>query len=298
LIFAIDLAVRAGTTAMLYYNSTLKENLTLDQRKNAATDADSTAQVQVVSQLLNSDKYGKETIISEEEPYSQAKVNPDGFTWVIDPLDGTSNFWNRIPLFCSAIGVLKNGKPFIGALFEPISNEIYYAIDGQPSQVWRMSTGESSFITADQRTTDPRQAIIGTHISTRPQIARKMFNSGTLSNLSNKFKHVRVLGCGQLALAYVATGRLQAFFQYGSYIWDQVAGVVIVQNSGGIACTASRSMPNWNYKTSNILACSNLAIKQGFRESLWPAPPSTKAKAIPKKRHLTKKSRRSKIAPH
>jgi fructose-1,6-bisphosphatase/inositol monophosphatase family enzyme len=77
-----------------------------------------------------------------------------------------------------------------------------------------------------------------------------------------------MLGCGQLALAYVAAGKLQAFMQLQSYIWDQVAGVVILLNANGIVQDFEPLSPilkEWNYKTKNILACSNEAILNEFR---------------------------------
>jgi myo-inositol-1(or 4)-monophosphatase len=273
LIFSIDLAVRAGTTAMMYYNSSLKENLTLDERKNAATGADRTAQVQAIAKITSTPEYQLDKIVSEEEPYCHVTVTPEGYTWVIDPLDGTNNFWNRIPLFCSAIGVLKDGEPFIGVLYDPIANEVYYAIDGQPAQVWRIASGETSFLSLGKIVTDPSSALLGTHISSREKAAKKMFDNDILRRVSSCCKHIRVLGCGLLALAYVATGRLQVFFQLDTYLWDQVAGVVLVKNAGGVVKQFGRKLKDWTYNTKDIIACSNKELMIAIHEKVYPQSP-------------------------
>jgi myo-inositol-1(or 4)-monophosphatase len=215
-------------------------------------------------------KYENEVVLSEEihkdDPYQN--IPTEGYTWVIDPLDGTNNFVNRIPFFCSAIGILKDRKPFIGAIFDPVLNEVYFAIQGHQSKVWKISTGETTPISTDPHRTLLDQALIATHISSRAEVAQRLFANDFFLEMSRRFKHIRAFGCGQLALAYVASGRLQAFLQMDSYIWDQVAGVVILNNAGGVAQEFNldtRQISEWNYKTKNILACSNNLILEAFQ---------------------------------
>ncbi len=275
LLYAIDLSIIAGNTSMMYYNNCFKANVVLDDRKNAATQADKAAENKITP--LVKIKYEDDVVITEESdkenPYG--KIMKDGYTWVVDPLDGTINFTNRVELFCTAIGILKDGEPFIGVIFDPTSNEIYFGMNGLRSQVWKIQTGEITELYSSLNVTDLRNSVIGAHISSRTTILRKMFENDVLKNISLHFKHVRMLGSGQLALAYVASGRLQAFFQFDSYIWDQVAGAVILENSGGILkeyiegeeC-ARGSLGDWNYKTKNILACANQSIANGFSEKI------------------------------
>lgn len=268
LLFSIDLAINAGNTAMMYYRSSLQDNLPLDYRKNAATLADTNVEDKVLELIQL--RYGNETVISEErnkeDPYKN--IDLEGYTWVIDPLDGTNNFVNGLGFFCSAIGILKNGEPFIGVIYDPIFNEVYFAVQGQPSRLWHVSTGEINHISSDLSTRTLKQSLIATHISSRPEVTSDLFKHKFLFDIANEFEHVRMLGCGQLALAYVASGKLQAFMQLQSYIWDQVAGVVILLNANGIVQDFEPLSPilkEWNYKTKNILACSNEAILNEFR---------------------------------
>lgn len=275
LLFAIDLAIRAGTTTMMYYNKSLKDNSSLDERKNAATEADKTAQVRVVSQITSHREYEADAILSEEEPYDHTKITLNGYTWVLDPLDGTINFVNRIPMFCSAISVLKNGQPFIGTVFDPVLNEIYYAIDGQQTQVWKLSSGETTLVSVDLRVSEASRAVVATHISSRSQMAEELFKNDFLLTLSKQFRHIRAFGCGELALAYVATGRLHAFLQLGSYLWDQAAGVVLVKNAGGMVKQMGPKLKDWSYRTKDVLACSSNSIMKAVEKELWRVYPTS-----------------------
>jgi myo-inositol-1(or 4)-monophosphatase len=257
LLFSIDIAIRAGTTTMMYYNRSLMSNASLDERKNTATEADKVAQARIVSQIMAHRDYERDQVLAEEKPYDKVDIAPQGYTWVLDPLDGTINFVNRIPMFCSAISVLKDGHPFIGVVYDPVQSEIYYAMDGQQTQVWKLASGETALVTVDQRVNSASRALLGTHISSRPGVARALFKNEFLLTLSNEFRHVRAFGCGQLALAYIATGRLQAFVQLGSYLWDQTAGVVLVKNAGGVVKQMGLRFKEWTYRTKDIVACAN-----------------------------------------
>lgn len=270
LMFAIDMAVTAGYTTMTYYNSGLRSNIILDKDvKNAATLADEAAEDKI-SPLIKL-RYPHDKIISEEANKKDIEVNigDDHYYWIIDPLDGTLNFLNRIDLFCSAIGLIRNGEPYMGVVFNPVSNEVFFGMNGMQSQVWRVTTGEVNAIYSTQTITSLEESLIGTHVSSRESAAKKMFERKLIEKFSKRFRHIRLLGCGQLALAFVASGKLQAFFQFDSYIWDQLAGAVILQNAGGIVRDfdeENSALVPWQYTTKNILACSNNEIAEKFQK--------------------------------
>ncbi|MGD8780365.1 MAG: inositol monophosphatase family protein [Ignavibacteria bacterium] len=270
LMFAIDMSLTAGYTTMMYYNSGLKNNLITEKDvKNSATLADEAAEKKI--KHLIGIKYDNDEIIAEEQDKKKKRsfnIQPDRYYWIIDPLDGTLNFLNRIDLFCTAIGIIKNGKPFIGVVFDPVSNEVFFGMKGIGSQLWKVSTGEVSTIYPSQNITLLEESIIATHVSSRKKIAQKMFDKKLIELFSVNFRHIRLLGCGQLALAFVASGKLQAFFQFESYIWDQLAGAVIIENAGGIIKEYNEeamALKPWTYNTANILACSNPDIAEKFR---------------------------------
>ena len=260
LYFAIELAVRAGNVVMRHYNSSIVENLALDDRKNAATLADQSAQTEVIRAIINNDDFKSECIISEEGEYKKHKVDEDGITWVIDPLDGTINFENNIPMFCSAIGVLDRGEPIIGVVYDPVSNEVYYSGYGSLTRVWSISKGDVRIVRSAGEITNLTDCVVGIHVSSRDEIAKRMVDSGLLSSLQRKVRHIRALGCGQLALAYVASGRLQAFLQLNAALYDQLAGVVLVNNSSGGNTVNVPLGKKWTHKHRDFCAAANSEI--------------------------------------
>jgi myo-inositol-1(or 4)-monophosphatase len=276
--FAIDLARRAGSIVMNYYNSAMMKAQAIDDRKNTATTADQIAQQNLVSAVLGHPQFRADTIVGEEDVYRAGTPVVNGYTWVFDPLDGTTNFLNRIPFFCSAVGVLRDRKPHIGVVYDPINDLVYYALEGTPSRVWNVATGEVSKLStrlagAVQRHDEDGTAsgdllaecVAGTHISTRPGPADRMFKQGLLQRVGKGVKTLRALGCGQLSLAYVASGRLQLFFQLDSYLWDQVAGVVLVRNAGG-SVRELHEETEWSWKTKDLVAGASAEVTSRFLE--------------------------------
>ena len=268
--FAMDLSIRAGNVAMRYYNASISANRSLDDRKSATTLADLDAQREILSRVLNHPEYSSDGFIAEEAPYNnEDTVRSSGFTWVVDPLDGTANFENGIPLFCTAVGCLRDGEPYIGVIFDPVQNEVYYAMEGLGTEIWYISRGETAQLKADQNTHELRRGIFGIHISSREEVAERFVASGRLLALSKNARHTRALGCGQLALAYVASGRLQGFVQLRTWLWDQVAGVVLVRSAGGVAGDLATHR-EWSWKTKDLIATANPQLHERFLQ-FWAA---------------------------
>lgn len=253
--FAVDLAVRAGNLAMRYYNSSYRANQSVNAEKNASTLADRETQLEVIGALTNHPHYRHDGIIAEEEPYKHNQPKATGYTWVIDPLDGTTNFDSRLPLFCTAIGSLKDGKPHLGVVYDMLANEVYYAVDGQRTRVWNISRGTDIAVNTDGEVKDLEHCILATHISATPEKAFPLFKNNLLFTIEQKVRTIRTLGCGQLALAYLATGRIHFFFQMRSNLWDQLAGIVLINNSGGVVTDLNNK--EWNNKSQNFLASAN-----------------------------------------
>lgn len=276
--FAIDLAVSAGTVAMRFYNSSLVRNQAVDERKNAATKADEAAQNEVILRLKGEKQYAHDAVVAEEGPFKKERVRTTGYTWVIDPLDGTVNFDNKIPFFCSAIGVLRDGDPVIGAVYDPVQNEVYYALDGLRTEVWNVSRGQVAPIRTDDYHTVLKDCTVAFHISSREDVAERLLKRDVLLAVSRKVRHLRAFGSGQLALAHVATGRLQAFFQLDTFLWDQVAGVVLVRNAGGVVHDLRRRA--WSHTTRDILAAANADVGSAFLDLWTPVKPRHPARKV------------------
>lgn len=269
--FAVDLALRAGIRVMRFYKSSMQSNETIDKRKNAATKADQMAQKEIISKIEAHHTYCNDTIIAEEAPHDKGTVKPNGYTWVIDSLDGTTNFRNKIPLFCTAIGVLLNGKPFIGVVYDPVNQDVYYAIQGEQSKVWNVTRGEISLLHTSSEIENLNECLSYTHISSRTEIAAQVLKDDFLFDISRHVNSVRAFGCIHLAMAFVAAGKIPLFFQFSVDLWDQVAGIVIAQNAGAVV----RQIPDgkeWDHSHPSFYIAANKSIADAFQTILAAHP--------------------------
>jgi len=154
-------------------------------------------------------------------------------------------------------------------------------MEGLQTEVWDIARGQVSSVRCDGVQATLRESIVGIHLSTREEVAERLLKNDVLLSVSRCVRQLRAFGSGQLALAHVASGRLQVFFQLDTYIWDQVAGVVLVKNAGGSACDLGKRR-DWHYMTKDILATANAELKDNFL-TLWRGLPAVRG---------SKKSRR------
>src|SRR5579863_1236273 len=134
--------------------------------------------------------------------------------WIVDPLDGTTNFLHGIPHFAISIGLERDGEIIAGVVYEPTRDELYWA-----------EKGVGAYLN-DRRL----------RVSARRQMAEALFGTG----LSARFRDdpaqaagVRRFGAAALDLAYVAAGRLDGFWEFGLKAWDCAAGIILVREAGG-----------------------------------------------------------------
>jgi myo-inositol-1(or 4)-monophosphatase len=153
-------------------------------------------------------------------------------TWVIDPLDGTVNYANGIPFFCISIGLVEDGVPVVGVVLDPLRGDCYAAAAGGPATL----NGEPA------RASDKDQLgdfVVSLAIIGRGGIARER-------RVAHEIRIGRRMGSAALALAYVASGRFDAFVQNGGLsLWDIAAAGLIAERSGATV-TDLYGGPWWN----------------------------------------------------
>ena len=149
---------------------------------------------------------------------------PDArFLWVIDPIDGTACFVNGMHAWCLSIGVLCDGHPVIGVVYDPNSDEMFHALQGQGAFVNAVSLKASQACALSD-------GVLGVGFSHRvPVSAFLPFLGRTLSSGGMFIRN----GSGALMLAYVAAGRLIGYYEPHINAWDCMAGIVLVQEAGG-----------------------------------------------------------------
>ncbi len=182
------------------------ENLQVSAKgpKDFVTNSDKKVE-QVLIKELSKKKY---SIISEEVG-TIIRENKKDF-WIIDPIDGTTNFLHGIPHFCISIAYACNNEIISGVIFDPIKNEIFYG----------EKNGGAFF--NNQRI----------RVSKKNKFNECLFGSN-LESIKNIELNMRISGSAALDLAYVAAGRLDGFFQKKLNIWDIAAGIIILEEAGG-----------------------------------------------------------------
>lgn len=253
--FAKEVArIGANEAGNLYNQRREVEVLSEEGVKNLTTEADRLANKTIITQVRS--RYPDHYIISEEGGDIEGRPNDKGFTWVIDAIDGTVNFFLKFPYFCTAIGILWNGEPCAGVIYDPIRRERFFARKGGAAYkegLWREGAEPIELRTSsEEQLTD---AVVLTHLSSRRYAREKFTSSGLLDSIANAVRGIRALGSGQLALAYVAQGKFHAFINNSTYSWDQTAGLVIVESAGGVV-TDFEGQP-WDIESGSIIAGAN-----------------------------------------
>lgn len=192
-------------------------------KNNLVTEFDFKSEKYIVDEIKKA--FPTHNIISEEK----GSVNNNSeYDWIIDPLDGTVNYANNIPIFSVSIALSKNKELIAGAVYQPILDELFSAelgngakLNGEPIGVSNKSDMNTSLLVTG----------FPYDINNDPKNAIKSF-----TNIVKRGIPIRRLGSAALDLAYVACGRFEGFWEVNLNSWDVAAGILIVQEAGG-KCT-------------------------------------------------------------
>jgi myo-inositol-1(or 4)-monophosphatase len=205
----------------------LKEIKTLKQSDveekglhNLVTHVDKEAEKQIVETL--SKLLPESGFIAEEG--TSTKVG-ETYNWIVDPLDGTTNFIHGVPLYSVSIALKKDDELVLGVIYEPNLDECFYTWQGAPSYLNGKEIQVSSIITVER-------SLFATGFPYQEFSKLDNFMEFFIYLMRNS-RGVRRLGSAAVDLAYVACGRYEGFFEYGLNAWDIAAGILLVQNAGG-----------------------------------------------------------------
>ena len=152
--------------------------------------------------------------------------------WIVDPLDGTTNFLHGIPLFCISIGLEREGQLVAGVVYNPISDELFSAEKGRGAF---LNDQRRLRVAARKNVAD---AVVTTGIPHRGRAGHERF-IGEASTVMKEVAGVRRTGSAALDLAWTAAGRFDAYWEHGIQAWDMAAGIVILREAGGICSDLS-----------------------------------------------------------
>jgi myo-inositol-1(or 4)-monophosphatase len=160
-----------------------------------------------------------------EESGEEAGRSPHN-RWIVDPLDGTTNFLHGIPHWSISIGLEQHGEITSGIVYDPIKNELFAAEKGKGAYLNDRRIRVS-------RRNDMRLALIGCGLPIRDWKGREKGFTQQMEKVADECGGLRRLGTCSLDLAYVAAGRQDGFWEYGVYPWDIAAGILLIREAGG-----------------------------------------------------------------
>lgn len=236
---AIQTAKEAGEILKKYFETSLEKRLKDD--KSIVTEADEKAEARIIEIIKN--KYPNHGILGEESGEQEG----DGeYVWVIDPLDGTQNFVNGIPIFATSIGLVRNNVPVAAAVYNPVTDSLFSAEQGKGA-FWN---GHPMHVS--EQTPDTAMITIGT--SSKPEDKELVRNCFVGSK--DYVKSVRYLGSAVLELAYLARGGTEGFLNIGTKKWDYAAGSLLVLEAGGTV-TDFQGNP-WEFSNNYFIASNGI----------------------------------------
>jgi myo-inositol-1(or 4)-monophosphatase len=226
---AVD-AARRGAAELERWRA--KFSVKEKSRADLVTDADHASQKVVKEALLAA--FPDHLFLGEEDAVGKSPEDtrpPAGAppVWVVDPLDGTSNYVHDVPAYCVSIGLWAGGKPVVGVIHDPRMNEVFTAaaglgafLNGKPLRV--------SMVAA------LRNAMVSTGFPASYQ--KQLRNLDAWCKVSAHAQSLRRTGSTALNMAYVAAGRFDGYWAYDNFAWDVMAGAVLIAEASGTLTTA------------------------------------------------------------
>lgn len=221
-------------------------------RNDFVSDVDRNAERAIVE--IISEAHPDHSIIGEESGQSRKGNAP--FTWIIDPLDGTTNFLRGIPHYCVSIACLKHGVPEIGVVYDPIRDEAFTAANGRGAQLNQRRIR----VSARQKI---EEAVLGTGIPSREIDDTLDDYMRGLRRLTAETAGIRRAGSAALDLAYVAAGRYEGFWEFGLKPWDVAAGILLVTEAGGVVSEPDGGTSS--LRSGNIVAGNAKIVREMLR---------------------------------
>jgi len=237
---AIKAALEAGKILEKYFETEISR--TVKEDKSILTKVDQEAEETIKKIILEA--FPKHSILGEETGMTE---NGNEYLWYIDPIDGTRNFANHIPLFAVSIALLHKGSLFLGVVYNPATDSLFYGESGKGAYLndnrilVSKDDASHSMITVSRGKNNPDERLFRELLHDFP---KKIVPS------------VRDLGCASLDLSYVACGGFEADIQLGLKVYDFAAGILLIQEAGGKITTLDGGP--WKFPDNHFIASNGV----------------------------------------
>ena len=237
---AIEAVIRAGEVQMQHFGHEMRVD------KKGAIDLVTEIDLQIEREFraLIAERFPDHVVLGEEFSAADERHQIAEYSWVFDPVDGTTNFAHGLPIFCSSLALEIHGQPVAAAVYDPTRRELFTAqrglgawLNGKPLRVSSAETLMDALLCTGFPYT----------VQQKPEELIGLF--GHFLSIS---RAVRRLGSAAIDLCYVATGRLDGFWEQRLSPWDISAGALIVQEAGGVTSTVAGEP--FNSRLGNIVA--------------------------------------------
>lgn len=245
----IEAALVAGKIVMNNYG---KSEAKIKSDKSLVTNADLESD-EKIREVLKCEMFKNYSIIDEEskEFVGNKKEGEDEYHFIIDPIDGTTNYSIKVPFFNISIGLFKNKKPFIGVVYNPHSQELFFAEKNKGAFLLELEKEELTKIKVSEEEDFKKGINAFCHSNKEDAINKMLILYGCMKNTNPKY---RQFGAGALELCYVACGRIMSFNMPGINLWDVAAGAIIAKEAGAIVTDFKGE--EFNFESVDLLAAS------------------------------------------
>jgi len=250
---AIEVAIQAAKEAgeILVDHLHCAKEIKLKGKSNFVTEVDLLSEKLIVDIL--SKEYPDFKILSEE---TRSDTELSGYTWIIDPLDGTNNYACDIPFFCVNIALAKDQNIQLGVTYDPLRQELFHAEKGEGAYLNDLPIHVSRAKSLDE-------SLLGVDLGYDHEKGRALLD--IITRLYGQVHCIRVIGSASLGLAYVACGRMTIYIHRCLYPWDIASGLLFVREAGGV-------VTDWQNNPADIysiqLVASNIAAHRDFMKHL------------------------------
>lgn len=241
---ARTLALKAGGIQKRACGKKFKIDFKGSGTNDLVTEIDKKCEAMITKELAKA--FPDHGILGEE---GAKKNSGHDFTWIIDPVDGTTNFAHGHPYFAVSIGLAYQGAPIIGVVYAPLLNELYSAAQGQ-----------GAYLNDKKITVSITKKLQFSLLSTGFTYKRRGINLPNFEHFLYNTQGIRRGGAASIDLCYVAAGRIDGYWELGLKPWDITAGVCILKEAGGR--TTSMAGQKLDLYAKNILATNGKIHKE------------------------------------